>query len=793
MTDKVEPNAYQNWTPAAQEKALQRVQELTNRKWRPFYCPNALCDGSPHDDWDFNHARPDQRPPTDPNWLTWLLMSGRGTGKTRTGTEFIHKATQKLPRIALVAGTATDAREVMLEGNALALDTPVATAAGFVAMGDIEAGVEVIGPDGYPTKVTWVGPVHEGRPCYEVTFADGSVIVADAEHQWVVSNVVHPEQNTPIKTTEELVRPESDTQARWYIDVAQPIDLPDADLPVPPYTLGAWLGDGTAKGAEITTMDREVLDGVIRDGFALGYTWNNGGQASAHNVLGLKRMLRLTGLISNKHIPAEYMRASFRQRLDLLRGLMDTDGYVSERGQCAYDGVNERLVKGVAELCATLGIKANAVLNKPDGGLKPGGGRGQPVWRATFTTALPVCTVARKADRIVGPKSPEVYRHLVRSVRRCESVPVRCIAVDADHHQYLVTDKLIATHNSGLLTLAPPNHRPLYEPSKKRLTWPNGAIGTIFSAEEPDRLRGPEHYLAWLDEPAHWPLVQDCWDNLLFGLRLGARPRIIATTTPKTRKWLKELIADDTTRKVSVSTYANIDNLSPIFAGRIISRYEGTRLGRQELHGELLTDVEGAMWTWELIEDNRQPRPLRFDRIVVGIDPAGTHKKRSDETGIVVSGALGDHGYVIDDASGKFSPSEWVHQALAMYDKYSADAYVVETNFGADLVKENMRNHGIEGRILETHSSRGKELRAEPVVGLYEQGRVHHCGEGDALAELEVQMTEWVAGDRTQGSPDRVDALVFSLTEVLRQRGESGFATPAEVEEARRKLRLVAS
>jgi phage terminase large subunit-like protein len=205
----VDVEAYKRWTPAAQEKALQRVQELTAKKWRPFYCPNTACDGSPHDEWLWNHARVDQRPPTDRDWLVWLLMSGRGTGKTRTGTEFIHRATRRLPRIALVAGTSTDAREVMLEGE------------------------------------------------------------------------------------------------------------------------------------------------------------------------------------------------------------------------------------------------------------------------------------------------------------------------------------------SGILTIAPPDHRPLYEPSKKRLTWPNGAIGTIFSGEEPDRLRGPEHYLAWLDEPAHWPLIQECWDNLLFGLRLGARPRIICTTTPKARPWLK--------------------------------------------------------------------------------------------------------------------------------------------------------------------------------------------------------------------------------------------------------------
>jgi phage terminase large subunit-like protein len=435
---EVDPEAFKHWTPAAQEKALTALKERTARDWRPFYCPDPNCDGLPHGDWDFKHARADQRPPTDPNWLVWLLRSGRGAGKTRTGAEFTHRVTRKLPRIALVAGTATDAREIMLEGI------------------------------------------------------------------------------------------------------------------------------------------------------------------------------------------------------------------------------------------------------------------------------------------------------------------------------------------SGIMTIAPPDHRPVYEPSKKRLTWPNGAIATVFSGEEPDRLRGPEHYYAWLDEPAHWPLIQECWDNLMFGMRLGNRPRIVCTTTPKSRPWLKELTADPDTRVTSVSTYTNLDNLSPVFAERVIARYEGTRLGRQELHGELLLDVEGALWTWDMIEEGRMLCPDRFDRVVVAVDPAGTSNRRSDETGIIVAGSIGDEVWILADRSGKYSPHGWAKATESMYEFFQADAIVAEVNFGADMVISTLRGSGVKGRIISQRSARGKELRAEPVVGLYEQNKVHHV---DVFEDLEAQMTEWVPHE-SRDSPDRIDALVFAVTELAGRAGK---------------------
>ena len=451
----VDPHAYRRWTDSKAQQALEMLQAASNEHWRPFYCKVPDCDGKPQmhgtEDWTFPHARKDQRPPPDSDWLVWLLMGGRGAGKTRTGSEAVHRvATRQQVRIALIASTSADVRDVMLEGE------------------------------------------------------------------------------------------------------------------------------------------------------------------------------------------------------------------------------------------------------------------------------------------------------------------------------------------SGLLTIAPPGARPNYEPSKRRLTWPNGSIATTYSAEEPDRLRGPEHHFFWGDEPAHWPLVQDVWDNLMFGLRLGKRPRGIVTTTPKPRPWMKALAADPRTRLSRVSTYANIDNLAPTFAETIIKRYEGTRLGRQEIHAEILDDVEGALWSWDLIERSRVEHPPQMYRVVVAVDPAGSKKTGSDETGIVVVGSgPDDHYYVLADRSGHYTPSGWARAAMSAYDEFEADAIVVERNFGGDMVVSNLRGAGEFPRIIEAQARRGKALRAEPVVGLYEKGmgHVHHVG---PLPELETQMTEWVPYE-DRDSPDRVDALVYAITSLALKGGPAAVSSPVHL------------
>jgi phage terminase large subunit-like protein len=333
---------------------------------------------------------------------------------------------------------------------------------------------------------------------------------------------------------------------------------------------------------------------------------------------------------------------------------------------------------------------------------------------------------------------------------------------------------------SGILAKSKPNNRPHWEPSKGRLTWPNGAQGFTYTGEEPDRLRGKQHNDAWLDEPAHIPLIEDVWSNLLLGLRLVSRdrPRICCTTTPLPSKWMIDLINAPDTVSVVVSTYANIENLTPTFAQTVLGKYEGTRKGRQEIYGDILMDVEGALWNWDIIEDNRvEPKaaPDSYDRIVVGIDPAGSSGKKSDETGIIVVGAKDGEFYVLADYSGQFSPRQWAKRAMAAYDTYSADVIVPEVNYGGEMVTSTLENVDEFPSIKPVHSRRGKVIRADPIVALYEQRKVHHVGN---LQDLEDQLVSWVPG---KDSPDRLDALVHAITALAKIVSPSVIASPSQL------------
>lgn len=318
---------------------------------------------------------------------------------------------------------------------------------------------------------------------------------------------------------------------------------------------------------------------------------------------------------------------------------------------------------------------------------------------------------------------------------------------------------------SGMLAISPPGFRPLYEPSKRRLTWPNGAIATMYSADEPDRLRGPQHDGAWADELAAWR-YPEAWDMLMFGLRLGADPRCVVTTTPRPTPIIKSLVAASTTVTTRGSTYENIDNLAPAFAEQIISRYEGTRIGRQELHAEILTDVEGALWQWEWIDGSRVAVAPQCTRVVVAVDPAGTHSAQSDETGIVVAGLGEDGGYYVLHGLGyRLSPQGWATRTLNLYDEHAADRIVAERNQGGEMVEHTIRMVRDSAPVKTIVASRGKALRAEPVAALYEQGKVHHVG---VHSQLEDQMCAFpVAAEHD----DMVDALVYAITELMAPAG----------------------
>ncbi len=323
---------------------------------------------------------------------------------------------------------------------------------------------------------------------------------------------------------------------------------------------------------------------------------------------------------------------------------------------------------------------------------------------------------------------------------------------------------------SGLLSIGPPNERPKYEPSKRRVTWRNGAIATAYSADEPERLRGPQHDFAWADEIASWR-YPEAWDMLMFGLRLGDDPRVLVTTTPKPIKIIRELIADPTTAITRGSTYDNRANLAAAFLQQIVKKYEGTRLGRQELNAEILDDVPGALWSRALIEESRWPLHKAVPdliRIVVAIDPAASAGEESDETGIIVAGKDAEgHGYILADQSGRYMPTDWAKTAVDLYRKHKADRIVAEVNNGGDMVEATVRMIDINASYTAVRASRGKVIRAEPAAALYEQKRIHHIG---AFPTLEDQMCAFASDfDRVSAgfSPDRVDALVWALTDLL--------------------------
>lgn len=340
---------------------------------------------------------------------------------------------------------------------------------------------------------------------------------------------------------------------------------------------------------------------------------------------------------------------------------------------------------------------------------------------------------------------------------------------------------VIVEGDSGILACSPPWFRPAYEPSKRRLTWPNGAMAFTFNAVEPDQLRGPQFDFAWGDELAKWRYAQETFDNLQFGLRLGRRPRQIFTTTPRPIKIVREMVNDPTVFVTRGRTLDNADNLAASFLAQVKRKYEGTRLGRQELEAEILLDTPGALWTRDMIEA-AYLRPVEgdefphhmFSRIVVSIDPAVSNTEGSDETGIIVAGirASDDHVVVIEDATDRMSPIQWAQKAISLYRKYKADRIVAEVNQGGDMVETTIRTVDENVPYKAVHASKGKVTRAEPVSALYEQGRVHHMGSFAALEDQMSQFTRDFDKAIMGFSPDRVDALVWAITELKIDTGD---------------------
>ena len=313
---------------------------------------------------------------------------------------------------------------------------------------------------------------------------------------------------------------------------------------------------------------------------------------------------------------------------------------------------------------------------------------------------------------------------------------------------------------SSLLGVGDPEKRPLYEPSKRRVTWPNGSFGICFSAEEPDQMRGPQYHVAWIDELAAFQYT-DAWDQLQLGLRLGDHPRCVVTTTPRPTKLIRSLLSDPSTAVTRGTTFDNEDNIA---IDAIVKKYGGTTLGRQELYAEILDDAPGALWNRSDIDRFRVNTSPNLRRIVIGVDPAVTSGADSDETGIIAVGADGKGDFfVLADRTCRASPDKWARAAVNLYHELQADAIVAEVNQGGDMVEHTIKTVDKSVHVRKIRASRGKAVRAEPIAALSEQGRVHFVG---VFAGLEDELVTWQAGVDSR-SPDRLDAFVHATSDLL--------------------------
>ena len=758
-------------------------------------------------------ARANQLPPAG-DWRIWLLLAGRGFGK------------------------------------ALALDTPVATPSGWSTMGSLRDGDVVFDERGEPCRVVKAHMVQLGRPCFKVRFSDGAEIVADSDHLWMTEDhssrkaaarAAKPRKLPQVRTTAEIRSTlyYAGREHNHSIPCAQPLQCPAAALPLDPYLLGYWLGNGNSSGAQITTMDNEVVRTFEAAGYAMHrYASTNCGLATTYGIVaedegmqlqrdgttgqfiapasGFHSALRRMGLLGAKRIPRQYLRASVCQRRALLQGLFDSDGYcAAEANGVEYTSINALLAQDVHELCLSLGYKATMSV----GHATLDGRYISDKYRIFFTpnSAEPIFRVSRKLcrQRRPGAQAQRAHSRYIIAVDPVPSVPVRCITVDSPSHLYLAGREMIPTHNtrtvcefvraeveagraarialiaatssdcrdvlvtghSGLLAISPDWNRPDYQPTKRLLSWKNGAIATMYSADEPDRLRGPQFDLAICDELAAWR-YPEALDMLLLGLRIGKNPRVAIATTPRPTKVIRDLLGREG-RDVVVtrgSTLENRDNLAPAYIEQIIERYKGTRLERQEVFGEVLEDTPGALWNRDTLESTRvDAAPKDMQRIVVAIDPAGSSEEGADESGIIVAGMGQDgHAYVLEDLSGRYTPTEWARRALGAFHVWKADRIVCETNYGGEMVRATIEAVDPTVPVKPITSSRGKVLRAEPIAALFEQRKAHVIG---SLPELEDQACRFTS-DWTRardGSPDRVDAMVFALSDLMLGLPAGGF------------------
>lgn len=636
--------------------------------------------------WLQVQAHGHQLEPVGEWWSIWLMLAGRGAGKL------------------------------------LCIDTPIPNPSGWIRNGDLRAGDTIFDERGRATTVTVAHDVVTPEKCYRVTFSDGSTLDAGGEHLW--STLTHRDRkqmtrhgikrvplNWPtykhplmdchgnvtgfcgaeVRSTEEIratLTHSTRKDLNHCIPTARPLELPEATLPIDPWLLGAWLGDGSSKEQVIWCHTNDLThlrDRVNRLGYQ-SIVKHDKGNVYGLRVLGMGKELKALGVFgdrkepSRKHVPAQYLRASAGQRLSLLQGLMDSDGYQSSKG-CEFSSTKESLAKAVFELAASLGEKP--VLAKGVATLygKDCGPKYRVTWRWSVYNPF---SLPRKVNKCVEPKV-QAFKHghrMIVSIDVIPAKPMRCITVDSPSALYLAGESMIPTHNtraaaetlahwawqtpktrwlvsaptssdlrgtcfegdSGLLSVIPPIliAKDGYNKSLHEIKLINGSFIKGIPASEPDRFRGPQFHGGWLDELAAWDYLQDSWDMIQFGIRLGQRTKLICSTTPKPKPVVMDLIFREG-KDVTItraSTYSNLANLAPSFQKQIL-QYEGTNLGRQEIHAEIIDPEEGGIVQrkWFKMWPSHKPFP-KLEYILQSYDCATSDKTINDPTGSITLGVF---------------------------------------------------------------------------------------------------------------------------------------------------------
>lgn len=776
--------------------------------------------------WEEYWARPNQVEPSG-EYLYWLLLLGRGGGKR------------------------------------LAINTEIPTPNGFKLMGSLKVGDQVFDDEGKVCNVTYVSEMCNQPDLYKVIFNNGCYVHADAEHQWYVHDYAYRKalrrHKNPVLTPQVVTTLDiknklhaSKVNTNFAVPVCKAADYAHRELSVEPYLVGFLLSQFCYRDDNIlvNNVDIEILDNIRKLGYTTKFVRDSEHLfCSTYKVSSDKFELidKLDSLnLKFRRIPASYLTASISQRKQLLHGFMDGCGNIRHNKECEvyvdFVSTDMALKADFLELLSSLGIKAkhNPKITSVD---------------ISFDS-FPLFTLKRKLKRAKQKANfGQNYLHII-GVEKISPIPAKCITVDSPKGVYLCTRAYIVTHNTrtgaewirkrvevdgamhialiarspaeatkvmvngpaGIKAVSRKDFMPVYNQSSLTLKWPNGAQAYVFSSYEPDKLRGPQFDTAWCDELAAWKYLNKTWDNLVMGLRLNENidPKCIITTTPRPLPIIKDWIAESVDPKSSVrisygSTYENTF-LAPSIIREMKKKYEGTKIGEQELYGKILGDAEGALWSISNLELHRIDlsdkeifkgrtdfeRKWNFItenivRIVVGVDPSSGSSKDDTggvgecETGIIVAGLGKDgHGYVLEDCSKRGTPMDWAKTVVNTYHRYKADRIVAEVNQGGSMIEALLRTIDDNIAFKAVFGRKGKFVRAEPVSSLYEQGKVHHLGSSEEFEKLENQMINWLPG---QESPDRLDAMVWSFIELMVDSGPSFGAVIEHDKESSRESR----